>query len=153
MSPSGVKEPQEAAGGSTGMSKTSTWNAQELGEAVHRMARHAPLISTAVDLHTSAGINRFRAAARTVLNQIQDRSYRYSWPFFKRHEATRRLFVAAYAVKMRFDRANESWGTTLSGTKEADETFLTLLNEVSSAARPLWAALARLEYRKTIIHL
>lgn len=135
------------------ISKEAVWNSCELREAVDRMARHAPHITTAIDLHIGTGIHRFRAASRTILSGIQDRYYRYSWAFFKRHEHTRRLFVVAYATKMRFDRANEFWGTILSGTKEADETFTTLLKEVSSAARPLWAALARLEYRKTIIHM
>ncbi|KAF8323075.1 hypothetical protein DL93DRAFT_617133 [Clavulina sp. PMI_390] len=117
------------------------------------MARHGPQIATAVDLHTGSGLARFRAAARTVLADIQDRYYRYSWPFFKRHEATRRLFVAAYATKMRFDVANEYWGITLPGSKPAEETYAGLLREVSSAARSLWSALARLEYRKTVVHM
>lgn len=117
------------------------------------MSRHAPMIAAAIDLHISSGISRFRAAARTVLIDIHDRHYRYSWGFFKRYESLRKRFVAAYAIKMRMDDAKGFWNAAMPGSKEADEQYTMLSREVSSAARPLWAALARLEYRKTIVHM
>lgn len=117
------------------------------------MSRHAPMIAATIDVHISSGINRFRAAARTVLIDVHDRHYRRTWAFFKRHETLRKRFVAAYATKMRMDQAKEFWGVAMSGSKEVEEQYILLSREVSSAARPLWTALARLEHRKTIIHM
>jgi len=121
--------------------------------AVDRMSRHAPMIAAAIDLHISSGVSRFRAAARTVLIDVHDRHYRHTWAFFKRHETLRKRFVAAFANKMRMDQAKVFWDVAMPGSKEAEQQYILLSREVSSAARPLWTALARLEYRRTVVHM
>lgn len=54
---------------------------------------------------------------------------------------------------MMHDDAYVIWETTQLGSEESEALYDTLLREVSAADKNLWASLARLKYRHTIIHL
>ena len=125
----------------------------ELIAMVDRMSHHASLIAAVIAVHTTSGISRFRGAAHIVQSRIQDHRYRYTWEFLRRRGALRKLFVDASAVKMKFDEANEFWSLRHKGADEAEETYNTLLREVASVDRPLYASLARFTYRGTIVHM
>lgn len=107
-----------------------------------RMSRHAPLVVATIDAHTGSGIIRFRGAAYIVQSQIEDHRYRYTGAFLRRRRTLRKLFVEASALTMNIYRYNP----------EAVETYNTLLQEIPSIDQLLYASLARMTYRRTIVH-
>ena len=125
----------------------------ELIDMVDRMSRHAPLPAAVIDAHTASGIARFRGAAHIVRNGIEDRRYKSTWAFLKRRGTLRKLFVDASVEKMKLDEDNQFWKTRHKGTGDAEAIYSALMREVPCIDRRPYASLARMAYRRTIVHM
>jgi hypothetical protein len=126
---------------------------QDLEYALQSVSRHPTLIAAATILSSGPPIERFRAAGQLILEDIHARRLRYSEYFFARRIGFRKQYVSALAIKSKFDDGKQIWSKTLPLEDEAEKVFQDLQKELDAKDQRYWASLARLVYRRMVVHM
>jgi hypothetical protein len=120
----------------------------------HRIQWHGKTIRSAIAVSTTSGLSRFSAAANLVLSDVQQRRYRLSWDFIKRHALLRKRFVRAQAVQLIFDDVFAvNGGRDMPNSVANAKEFAQLQKEIPEWDQKAWFPLAQMEYRKILVHL
>lgn len=121
--------------------------------AISLVSLHPALIQIDIDVHATSGIDRFRAVARYALQGVHDRHRRWLRDFRRHRRDFCKTYVSGLVDKLIMDEATHIWQHSLSGYYEIDARHELLSEELAVLDKGFYSSLARLEGRKSVVHL